>query len=111
MAATALDVESSSITGTTVTANSVNTGDGVSFVNNGKVRLLLVNNSGGTLTFTAVTERVIENDLAVADRSYSIANGESVYLGPYAQENYGTTVTLNAFSTATSVVLYVLAST
>jgi len=110
MAATALTVQSSAITGTSLTAQAVNTGDGVSFTNNERTRIIVNNASGGTLTFTAVTTQVIESTLNVDDRSYSIPDGESLVVGPFTTGLYGNPVTLNTWSTATGVTVYVIST-
>jgi len=108
MAATELTAQSATITGTTLTANGVNTGDGVSFTNDGSQKLVVINNSGGVLTFTAVTSQVVESTLAVEDRDYSVADGSYTYIGAFNSGIYGTTTVLNSWSTATSVVVLVL---
>jgi hypothetical protein len=106
MTATAMTPQAAAITGTTLTAHAPELTDGNTFTNNGTQKIIVVNNSGGTLTFTAVTSRVIENDLNVDDRDYSIADGAAVYIGTFDTTNYGTPVSLVDFSTATNVVIY-----
>lgn len=108
MAATELTVQSSAITGTTLTAQAVNTGDGVSFTNNERTRIIVNNASGGALTFTAITTQIIESTLNVDDRSYSVPDGESWIIGPFTVGLYGNPVTLNSWSTATGVTVYVI---
>jgi hypothetical protein len=110
MAATELTVQSSSVTGTVLTPQSVNTGDGVSFTNNERTRIIVSNASGGAVTFTAITTQVVESDLAVADRDYSIDDGTSEIIGPFLVSIYSGTVTLSSWSTATNVSLYVIST-
>lgn len=106
MTATAMTPQAATITGTTLTVHTPELTDGNTFTNTGSQKIIVVNNSGGTLTFTAVTSRVIEDDLAVEDRAYSIVDGAPVYIGTFDTTNYGATVSLIDFSTATSVVIY-----
>lgn len=108
MAATAMTPQSATITGTTLTAHAPELTDGNTFTNNGTQKIIVINNSGGALTFTAVTEQVVEGTLAVEDRDYSLADGTYTYIGTFSTGVYGTTVTLNDFSTATDVVILVL---
>lgn len=109
MAATPLAAaEAATITGTTLTKNATNVGDGVTIANSGAQKIIVMNDSGGTLTFTATTTQVVESTLAVDDRAYSIPDGDWVFIGAFNPGIYSATVTLNAFSTATNVTILVL---
>lgn len=109
MAATEMTPQAAAIAGTTLTAYTPELTDGNTFNNSGAQRIIVINNSGGTLTFTAVTSQVIESTLNVDDRDYSLADGSYTYIGTFTTSLYGNVVTLNNFSTATDVVILVLA--
>lgn len=106
MAATAMTPQSATITGTTLTAHAPELTDGNTFTNTGSQKIIVVNNSGGALTFTAVTSYTVEGDLNIDDRDYSIADGAAVFVGGFDKTYYGTTVSLINFSTDTDVVIY-----
>lgn len=108
MAATEMTPQAAAITGTTLTAHAPELTDGNTFTNSGSQKIIVINNSGGALTFTAVTSQVIESTLAVDDRDYSLADGTYTYIGTFSPGLYGNTVTLNNFSTATDVVILAL---
>jgi hypothetical protein len=108
MAATEMTPQAATITGTTLTAHAPELTDGNTFTNSGAQKIIVINNSGGALTFTAVTSQVIESTLAVDDRDYSLADGTYTYIGTFTDSLYGKVVTLNNFSTATNVVILAL---
>lgn len=108
MAATEMTPQSATITGTTLTAHAPELTDGNTFTNNGTQKIIVINNSGGALTFTAVTSQIIEGTLNVDDRDYSLADGAFVYIGTFSTGLYGTTVSLIDFSTATNVQILAL---
>lgn len=108
MAATEMTPQAATITGTALTAYAPELTDGNTFANSGTQKIIVANNSGGTLTFTAVTTYTVENTLTLDDRNYSIDDGDTVYIGVFTQGIYGTEVTLNNFSAASGVVIYTL---
>lgn len=103
----ALTVQSPAIVaGTTLTANSASSSD--TFTNNGRTKIIVYNNSGATRTFDAVTTQTVETDLAVADRSFSIDNGDYLLIGPFTTGTYSDTVTIqNWDTTPTGVTIFV----
>ncbi len=103
----ALTVQSPAIiAGTVLTANSASASD--TFTNNGRTKIIVYNNSGATRTFDAVTTQVVETDLAVADRSFSVDNGAYLLIGPFGQTTYGSTTTIeNWDTTPTGVTIFV----
>ena len=104
----ALTVQSPAIIdGTTLTANSASSSD--TFTNNGRTKIIVLNESGGTRTFDAVTSQLIQTDLAVADRSFSIDNNEYLLIGPFDPTIYGSTVTIENWDTGpSSVTIFVM---
>lgn len=106
----ALTVQSPDIVsgGTVLTANSASASD--TFANNGRTKIIVLNGSGGTRTFDAVTTQTVETNLAVQDRSFSIDDGEYLLIGPFTQATYGNTVTIeNWDTTPTGVTIFVVA--
>lgn len=94
------------IDGTSLTANAASSSD--TFTNNGRTKIIVLNESGATRTFDVVTSQVVETDLAVDDRSFSIDNNEYLLIGPFSTTIYGSTVTIqNWDSGPTSVTIFV----
>ena len=105
----ALTVQSPAIiAGTTLTLNAASASD--TFTNNGRTKIIVYNHSGGTRTFDAVTTQVVETDLAVADRSFSVDDGEYLLIGPFATATYGATVTIENWDTTPTNVDIIVAS-
>ena len=103
----ALTVESASITGESITPATPNAG-GDTFANTGIEKLIVYNNSGGTLTFDVVTTMTVETTLTVDDRSYSIPDGAWRYIGSFSTSIYDTTVTIENYSATAGVYLFVI---
>lgn len=95
----ALTVQVAVPAGVTLTENAPDAG-GDTFTNNGQTAIIVYNNTGATLTFDAVTTQVVESDLDVEDRSYSLANGDYELIGTFSQNVYSSTVSLSNYSTA-----------
>lgn len=87
-------------TGLEPTSNAVSASD--TFANGTHTFLRVVNGSGDALTVTIVTSALSDGDLAIADRTISIPDGEVRYLGNYNSQIYGSTVTVT-FSATTDV--------
>lgn len=96
-----LTVQSSAVTGTTVTWNSAAAG-GDDFTNNGSTAIIVRNDDVSSTNVTIVTSQVMETDLAIDDRV--VAVGASVYkiIGPFPQALYGSTINLT-YSSETSL--------
>lgn len=106
----ALTVQSPQIIGggTVLTANAASASD--TFTNNGRTKIIVYNNSGGTRTFDAVTSKLVETDLSVEDRSFSVDNGDYLLIGAFGTEIYGTNVTISNWDTTpTGVSIFVMA--
>lgn len=103
---TALTVQTIAITGTTLTANSADAA-GNTFTNDGQTKIIIYNGTGDVLTFDAVTTQVVESTLAVADRSYSLADGTYTGIGSFNTSIYSTTVTLQNYNETSGVVIFV----
>lgn len=99
-------VYTSVVTGTTVTP--VTPANGDTFANDGKTVLVVENNSGAGITFNVVTSQTVESDLDVEDRQISVDNGDIDIVGPFNTGIYGTTVTVNTWSSTTSVTIYAM---
>lgn len=98
-------VETSVKTGLTPTSNAVASSD--DFANTGKIVVRVTNGSGSLLTITITSTAVIDTDLAVADRTITVANGATKFIGPFSTSTYSTTCTL-AYDQTTSVVAEVI---
>ncbi len=97
----ALTVQSPSIIdGTTLTINTATSSD--TFTNNGRTKIIVYNNSGGTRTFDAVTTQLVETDLDVEDRSYSVDDGTYTLIGSFKTETYSSTVTIENWDSGPS---------
>ena len=91
MARTSLTVqEPTRIAQVTLTANAVDAANGNRFVNDGKTFLEVTNGSGGSLTVTIQMPQLYDTDLTISDRTYTIANGANVAIGPWPT-SYNTT--------------------
>jgi hypothetical protein len=105
--ATALDVETIAYTGTTLTANSADAA-GNTFTNDGQTKIIVYNNTGDVLTFDVVTTQTVETTLAVADRSFSLADGTYTGIGPFNQTVYSSTVTIQNYNETVGVTIFVI---
>lgn len=99
-------IYTAAVDGTTVTPTTPANGD--TFVNDGNTVIVVYNGSGAGITFNVVTTQTVEGDLAVADRTESVANGATDVFGPFNTGIYGATVTLNTWSDTTSVTIYAM---
>jgi len=99
-------VYTSAVSGTTITKSTPANGD--TFTNDGNTVLIVESSNGSTVTFDVVTTQTVETDLDVEDRTESIATGTTEVYGPFSIEIYGTTITLQNWSSTTNVTIYAL---
>ncbi len=114
MPRTSLTVQDASrFTPVVLTMNAVDAVNGNRFTDTGEVAILVTNASGGDLTVTVKTPEVYDTDLAITDRTYTIATGASKWIGPFSPA-YRSTVDSTAnqvqldWSTGTSVTVGLL---
>lgn len=109
MARTALTVQDATrIDGVTPTANTVDAVNGNRFTNDGQTICRVTNGSGGALTVTVDYPLSVDTDLTVTDRTYTLADGDVLVIGPWPT-SYNQTLDSTSnqlaidWSTATSV--------
>lgn len=68
---------------TNPTQNAPDVANGNRFVNDGKIMLYVVNGSGGNITVTVDIAVLYDTDIAITDRSYTLATGTRTCLGPF----------------------------
>lgn len=84
MPRTSLTVQDATrISGVVPTANAADASNGNRFTNDGQTVARVTNNSGGTLTVTVDYPSLIDTDLTVTDRTYSVTNATSKVIGPW----------------------------
>jgi len=82
-----LDIHNVDSTGTEITYTPIGA-DGVQFTNRGDVFILLQNNSGAGIEATIQTNKTVNGDLTVPDRTRNIPNGETVCMGTFNRSVY-----------------------
>ena len=68
---------------TNPTQNTPDVANGNSFINDGKTILYVTNGSGGNVVITVDYPTLVDTDLVVADRSYTVATGTRTVIGPF----------------------------
>jgi len=56
--------------------------DGNKFTNDGRIILRVFNDNGSAITVTVQTPGMVDG-LSIADRTVSVANGDTKYIGPF----------------------------
>lgn len=74
-------------TGLNLSVENITT-DGKKIPNNGKIVVMITNNSGGARTITFQTPAVVEGDLTVQERTVSVPNTETRYIGKLTPSTY-----------------------
>ena len=102
-----LTVQTVTRAGIAPTNNAVSASD--KFLNNGRTLVHVVNGGGTSLTVTIVTPAQVDG-LAVADRTVTIAAGQSRFIGPFPKNVYNDNdgYTTLEFSATTSVTCAVI---
>lgn len=89
-------VRTSATTFDTTLWPSIDNANGSFAVNDGATLLAIRNQSGGTATVTVAIPAGVDQDLAVASRTYSILNNTTVLTNYYPVEFYGPQLLINA---------------
>lgn len=90
MARQSLSVQASDRDGIVLSFTSIGV-DGVSVPNDGRLKALVKNSSGGPVNADFITSITVDGQ-AVDDRSVSVADGDEVLFGPFPENVYGTTL-------------------
>lgn len=114
MPRTSLTVQDATrISGVTPTSNTPDAVNGNRLTNDGKTVCRVTNGSGGALTVTVDYPSLVDTDLTVTDRTYTIADGTTKYIGPWPV-SYNQTLDSTSnqlaidWSTSTSVTVEVI---
>lgn len=98
----ALTVQTLSLSGTALTANSAAAG-GDTFVNNGRTYYKAINGDASPTTITFVTTATeTEAQLAIADLAVIVAASADEIIGPFPEATFGSTVSVT-YSSVTSL--------
>lgn len=114
MAYSQLALTSPTMAGTTWTPTPATLTDGNSFANDGHRALWVNNASGGVLTITFDTPGTVDSDLAVPQRTVTVANGAAELIGKFDPAVYNqrsgvdSGKVLVTWSTVTSVTVVLL---
>jgi hypothetical protein len=88
MARASLTAQETGSSGQAVTMTNTASADGISFANTGREMVLLENDTEGAVTVTVQTPAEIDGDLAIAERTLSVASGAIATIGPFSKQYY-----------------------
>ena len=92
MARQTITVTTSARTGVSPTTYTGLAADGLQFDNSDQnVLILAANDTGSSVNVTFITDRVVDENLAVDDRVVAVATGTEKIFGPFNNTDYGGT--------------------
>lgn len=97
-----LAVQQMTSAGAAITLASAAGGGDTADISNGRTFLWVKNGSASPITVTVTTPGVVDGDLAIADRTVTVANAGEKLIGPLNPRDYGGLASI-AYSAATSV--------
>lgn len=88
--------------GAAITPVSAAAGGDTADISSGRCFLWVKNGGGSSITVTLTTPGVIDGDLAITDRTVTVANGAEKMIGPLRPDVYGAVVAIG-YSGVTTV--------